>query len=342
MNRMKKLTLIIMGVLLISVSSCSKDNEEPEIIPTPPVQEPTKDNPIEITEPVIAMINGLEYTLYPDHTAQLNKQTHELDLKVTIPPYTCFQGINYEVIRIVSNALDGHNEVESLEINAISPEIGGSPFSNMMSLKKVKYNCVEPNGEYDYVVLWQSNTFKGSDNIESIEIGPDARILINHFFQGTKNVTDVTIPGSVVTVQNNFFAAMPDLKSITIQDGVKEINYGLAISCKSLETVNYNCANCIIPYNFLVNTYVPFGYDTPNLLNLNIGDKVESIPANMFDQVTTFKVIRVLAKTPPTCDQTRNFDAVVKQNATLYVPSSTLQAYKSHNVWGQFVNIVGN
>ncbi|MBD5180344.1 MAG: leucine-rich repeat protein [Bacteroidales bacterium] len=317
---------LIGSITSILCFACSK--EQPEIV-------------IEITEPTVATINGLEYTFYTDHTAQLNVQQHELISEVEIPMYVKFQGIEYEVTRIVDNALKGHDEVKFLRLNCKAPSVGNSVFSDMTSLKKVIYNIVDHEANYVYTdYLYREPTFDGTNNIESIDFGSDVRSTIPFFFRSTKNVKKIVIPDNVEGIGNDTFVGMSDLEEVTLGKGIKHIWFAAFGRCIKLKTVNYNCEDCIVPDHYHNSYYFPFGENTTNLSVLNIGSDVKNIPSVLFSSVTSFEVIKISAKIPPTCDHTNNFNTRVKQKATLYVPSASLQAYKTDAVWGQFGKIV--
>ncbi len=291
--------------------------------------------------PIVVMINNLEYTLYEDLTAQLNKQNHQLDKDVVIPEKVTYSDQEYLVTMIDNNALSGHSEVFSLRLECDSPCIGGAVFNDMKGLKVIEYNIKTLDRNYNYTnTIWRNPLFVGCDNLEEIIIDKDAEDLIPYFFSYTPNIKSVIIPSSVKSIDTDCFASMPDLESFTLEEGIQLIGNALVSNCPKLTTIYYNCINCKVDDNYLTNKHPSIGDRTPLLVNLYIGDKVESIDKKTFSKCSTFKDIYVQTKNPPVCDETTNFNSNVKKNATLHVPYGTKSIYENAPVWKEFFNIV--
>ena len=75
------------------------------------------------------------------------------------------------------------------------------------------------------------------------------------------------------------------------------------------------------------------------LQHIEIPKAVISLGANAFLGCSSLESIVAKAKMPPVCDA--SFDNVNYQNAVLFVPEQSLQAYKSDPEWKRFKSITG-
>ncbi len=286
--------------------------------------------------PIVKIINGIEYTLYENLTAQVNVQKHQLSKVVTIPSSIEYAGYTFIVDRIVKNALKGHEEVERINLLCTAPKVEGNVFAEMPNLKEFYYDVVKEAENYSYRELWSLYVFQNSDNLSTIIIGPNCKEIIGYFFKGMEGLETVSIPDNVEVIHGDSFASCPNLKTVTIGEGVIEIGQAAFAECKNLSQVFYNCAsakaNIILPYP-------PFGDRNERLGELHIGDNVEYIGSGMFSSCKLLSNIYVSANTPPVCEQNSNFNVDVKKNATLYVPFGSLDLYKKAVGWKDFFTI---
>lgn len=289
--------------------------------------------------PIVAIIDGLEYTLFEDLTAHLNVQNHILSDKITIPEKVCYRTLTFTITHFAEGALAAHDEVESLVLECDSPTMEGHVFANMSGLKHVIYNMrsVDENYHYDYTI-WRRPAFEGC-SIETIEIGPRTEDIIPYFFKMAGGVRRIVIPSNIKTIRTDAFASMPDLEEFTISEGVGQVGNLLTGDSPKFTTVNYLAENCKVAYDYLTNSYPPFGYKSPSLTKLNIGPNVDFINSKMFYRCETFDTIRVEAVEPPVCETVSNFTSTVKQKAILLVPAESIELYLNAPVWEDFLNI---
>lgn len=78
--------------------------------------------------------------------------------------------------------------------------------------------------------------------------------------------------------------------------------------------------------------------DCSSLTSVTISGSVTSIGNFAFSRCGGLKRVECLAVTPP-ATQSFTFDASTYSSGTLAVPGNSVSDYKSHEVWGKFVNI---
>lgn len=75
-----------------------------------------------------------------------------------------------------------------------------------------------------------------------------------------------------------------------------------------------------------------------NLVSITIPKSVTSIGNNAFVECASFKYITCFATTPPNVgydDYPSIYEWISHHQGILYVPSESIDAYKSHHYWGQ-------
>lgn len=170
----------------------------------------------------------------------------------TVPAYFMFEqeGIKTvdlpaHITGIGANAFSGCNSITSLTIDERITNIDANAFANCASLKTVNFNAVNCT-----TPLSQGNAIFYGSPIENINIGDNVEYIPNAFLYKQRKLYSLTIPEKVKSM------------------GRYPFNF-----CENLRVVNFNAINCESPAS---GNYRWF--DDTHLYELNIGDKVESIP----------------------------------------------------------------
>ena len=190
----------------------------------------------------------------------------------------------------------------------------------------------------------------------------------NNAFDRCYELTNISIPNSVETIGEGAFFLCYGLTDINFGDGVTTIGaYAFAV-CESLENVNipnsvttigveafWLCSglkSATIPNSFIASesyTADLWFVECAGLTKVTIGSGIAYM-GGMFWKCPNITSVTCLATTPPRLDRfvqnvdgvrvnVYNFDDVVFNQATLYVPSGSLEAYKTTTDWSFFQDI---
>ncbi|MDR0871876.1 MAG: leucine-rich repeat protein [Prevotellaceae bacterium] len=181
----------------------------------------------------------------------------------------------------------------------------------------------------------EARAFSGCINLTSALNFPNSLTTIGDYaFYGCENVPSVFIPASVATIANSAFINCKKLKTVTIQDGTTILVF-------SGNTNNPCFYNCPIETLYLGRNLNCPGYSNApfmsniSLKNLTIGSSVTSIGDYLFYHCTGLQSI-TNNRTAPQSINANVFSGVTLCNVRLTVPASSLQTYKTANVWKDF------
>ena len=146
-------------------------------------------------------------------------------------------------------------------------------------------------------------------------------------------LTRIVIPNSVTNIGDNAFEMCSGLTSIVIPNSVTSIGIGAFAKCKSL-------ASIIIPHS-VINIGNSAFSRCSGLTEVTIGYSVTGIGNSAFANCSALTSVTCFATTPPGIGNEETFPSSVTDQATLYVPVRSVEAYQRHNYWGAFYQIVG-
>lgn len=159
-----------------------------------------------------------------------------------------------------------------------------------------------PNG----VVSIEKDAFRVCDEITSIEIPSSVTLIGRCAFEYCKKLSSISIPNSVTSIGGHAFANCSSLTSIEIPNSVTSIGNFAFFRCGSLSSVT-------------------------------IGEGVTSIGERAFISCNKIASITSKASTPPKCGS--SVFENVSTSIPVYVPASSVSAYKSAYGWKDFTNI---
>lgn len=156
------------------------------------------------------------------------------------------------------------------------------------------------------------SAFAGCSGLTSITIGNSVESILYGAFSSCSGLTSVTIPNSVTTIGREAFNYCTNLTSVTIGNSVTSIGSYAFFYCSGLTSVT-------------------------------IPKSVTSIGTHAFDEAELATVISLI-ENPFTINgkkpDFRTFTYNTFINATLYVPTGTIDKYKATEGWKDFENIV--
>lgn len=121
----------------------------------------------------------------------------------------------------------------------------------------------------------------------------------------------LTIPSTVTNIGDGVFQSCTGLRNVVIPDNIESIGYRAFQSCTNLE-------------------------------NLTIGSGVTAIGEEAFVGCNALTSVTCMAQVPPMMASDNCFTTTAYDNATLYVPSASLNSYKGTDYWNLFFQAYGN
>lgn len=155
------------------------------------------------------------------------------------------------------------------------------------------------------------SAFAGS-GIETLKTGKSLTSIGEHAFSFCNNLKSVEISDPVTALGQLAFYFNDSLQKAVIGNGVHKIPKRLFSQCL-------------------------------NLASVTLGNAVDTLEEYCFEYCEKIDTIVCMAAVPPVMNGAEDsfFSPVIFQNATLYVPFGSVEAYKTANVWKNFQNIVG-
>ena len=223
------------------------------------------------------------------------------------------------VEEIGRGAFSGCTSLSSVTIPNSVTTISSSSFAECFSLSSITIpNSVTSIGAY---------AFEDCSRLTSVIIPSGVTIISKMAFSSCYSLTSVTIPNSVTSIGEDAFSGCYSLSSITIPSSVTSIGEAAFNSCSGLTSIT-------IPSGVTIINDYTFEYCS-GLTSVIILGNVTSLGQYAFEfcSITSFTCYAI---TPPLI-YLNTFNAT-SSNMTIYVPSESVEAYKSADGWSTYAS----
>ena len=224
-------------------------------------------------------------------------------------------------------------EVDGIYYNLISSK--GNVAEVTKGDKKYEGDITIPSSinvnEEEYTVTSIGNdAFYRCSGLTSVTIPNSVKSIGELAFSRCSSLTSITIPNSVTSIGSSAFAYCSSLTSVTIPNSVKSIKAYTFYDCSGLTSVT-------IPNSVKSIGELAF-YNCSGLTSVAIPDSVTSIGGWAFELCENIENVYCYAEEVPSTDVDAFYNSDIEK-ATLHVPASAIEAYKTTEPWSSFGTI---
>lgn len=167
--------------------------------------------------------------------------------------------------------------------------------------------------------------FKNCPNIESVELPIGLTEIGKEAFEGNKALTFIDLPSPVKTIGERAFKNCRGLTSVTLPDGCLVVDKEAFRECTALATIDLGSSVTTLGDNALRETAIT---------TLVLPETVTHLGKKVTEKCKALTRIECHAVLPPTLDKESN------GKVSLYVPATSVNAYRSAKNWKNFKNIL--
>ncbi len=178
-----------------------------------------------------------------------------------------------------------------------------------------------------------AKAFYGCSTLKSITL-PQTLLGIGEEAFACSGLTSISIPASTTDLPSRCFASCAALQRIVFEDTDEYV----WVNTNGTNSTFYECPaqkSIYLGRGLLLNdNNSPFS----NVTSVEFGREITEIPSILFGSATELTEVIVPWETPISIEYS-TFTNEAYQNATLFVPNGTINKYKAHAVWKQFLKI---
>lgn len=234
--------------------------------------------------------------------------------------------------------------VESVSLPSTLETLSSGAFYGMKLLKSITL----PTG----LKSIGGNCFCGCEHIESLSIPSTVTTISQGAFDGMYSIQSLTIPSNVSFIETCTFRYCHLLENLVLPIGIKLKNNAsnAFYDCWMLKHISIGFDGTNVPSSAFYNCQKLLDFTISNtvttiksgafqqcysLTAITIPGNVTSIESNAFNSCYNLEEVHLLPTNPPTLANTSAFSNVP---ATFYVPTASLDAYKTATNWSTYAS----
>ena len=263
------------------------------------------------------VVDGICYNILSedDRTVEVTESPYDYAGNIVIPAEVTYDGNTYSVTTIGENAFYRCSALTSVSMPEIT-KIGYRAFFCCDVLASV---------EMPAVTMIDEEAFYDCSALASVSM-PAVRTIGDEAFYDCSALTSVSMP-MVKMISGGAFYGCNALTSVSMP-AVTTIGNGAFHFCDALISVSMPSVTTIGEKAFR---------HCDVLVSVDIPASVTTIGSDAFDGCSGLTSVYCHWEQPLECDP--EFTSEVLMNATLYVPTGTIDAYRSVDPWRWFINI---
>lgn len=223
--------------------------------------------------------------------------------------------IDAAIQMLPANVFKDCGALQSIVLPSTLEKIGENVFENCKSLQNVEFG--------NSLTVIQKEAFKKCGFVQ-LEL-PDAVTTIGeNAFRDCKSMTSIALPNSLRIVEKELFRGCEKLVQVSLPTQLAKIGENAFRDCKALPSIILPESLTSIDNNAFRGT---------SLTQLTLPASIQSLGEKIVEKCK-MQSITCLAVTPPVLKK------ISEKKTTLYVPASSVEAYKQAKPWKDFKNIL--
>ena len=163
-------------------------------------------------------------------------------------------------------------------------------------------------------------------DVSAVTVGDCIITLKTNAFSGFTSLDSVSLPNSLVNINGDAFRGCSSLTSLNIPSGVTYFGNRAFSNCVNLVSINIPSGVTSLPLNCFANCY--------SLEEIEIPSGMTTISSGAFANCSGLTSVTVNATTPPALGT----NAFNNTNCPIYVPSASVNAYKTATNWSSYAS----